>query len=603
MKRIFLLLSIACLQLTSCKDGSDLLDPVTTGLTETDVFSTPQYSERFLLDIYRQILPILAHTDGAGPRWRNLAMLDVASEDGSTILAGSNNVRLFNSGAMTPATTSMFWYSDWVGGYTAIRACNLFLKHIDNVPADAQYNFDENTRKVRRGEANFLLAFYFAELARQFGGLPLIKGVADPASTDLLIPRSTYDETIAYIVELCDAAAAELPVKHPDIELGRATKGAALALKARVLLYAASPLWNDAQSPEASAFSGKYDTKKWEAAANAAKDVIAMNVYALHPDIATLFLTRENSETIFARMQEPASYHSATHIPYTLYNGSGAYGIGGVNQGTYNLIKEYEVLKDGAAYRVDDPASGHDFQDPFKSRDPRLYRDFVFNGSQILGKTAEFGTPEPGHNKSGAHNMGYLINEQGYNTFMFLTKFADPTLNVTWDARNPSGGTRVNQNFNYFRYAEVLLNYAEAMNEAFGPESDGLGLGKTALQALNEVRERAKYPAGRPEYLGQTGGMPPVEAGLSKDQLREKIRHERRIELTFEEHRFWDFRRWKLVPETEIKAQIPVYKKDGTLEYQIRTIDNRYFDPKLYRMPIPQSELLANPQLVQNPGW
>lgn len=603
MKKILVLISIVCLHLTSCKDGSDLLDPVATGLTEADVFASPQYSERFLLDIYRQILPILAHTDNAGPRWRNLAMLDVASDDGSTILGGSNNVRMFNSGAMTPATTNMFWYYDWVNGFSSIRACNLFLSHIENVPADPQYNFDNNTRKVRAGEAKFLLAFNFAELNRQFGGLPLIKGVATPSSSDLLIPRSTFDETVSYITQLCDEAAADLPVKHPDNELGRATKGAALALKARVLLYAASPLWNDAANPDPNAFQGKYDPAKWQAAANAAKDVISMNVYALHPDIASLFLTRDNNEVIFSRMQDPMSYHSATHIPYTLYNGSGAYGIGGVNQGSYNLIKEYEVLKDGEAYSIEDPASGHDLQDPFKNRDPRLYRDFVFNGSRILGKTAEFGTPEPGHNKTGIHNMGYLINEQGYNTFMFLTKFADPNLNVTWDARSATGGPRVNQNFNYLRYAETLLNYAEAMNEAFGPESDALGLGKTALQALNEVRERAKYPEGRPEYLGLTGGMPPVKSGLSKDQMREKIKHERRIELTFEEHRFWDFRRWKDVPDTEIKAQIPVYKKDGTMEYQIRTIDNRYFHEKFYRMPIPQSELLANPELVQNPGW
>ncbi len=590
--------------MASCTmDGSDLLDPVATGLTEQDVFGSPQYSERFLTDIYRQIIPILAHTDFAGPRWRNLAHLDVASDDGTTILGGSDNVRVFNSGAMTPASTNMFWYNDWINCFSAIRACNLFLSHIDNVPVDPQYNFSESTRKIRKGEAKFLLAFNFAELAKQFGGLPLIKDVATPSSDNLLIARSTFDETIAYIAQLCDEAAADLPTAHPDNELGRATKGAALALKARMQLYSASPLWNDSSNPDATPFSGKYDNAKWQAAAKAAGDVISLNVYSLHPDIATLFLTRQNSEVIFARMQEPMNYHSATHVPYTLYNGSGAYGIGGVNQASYNLVKEYEILKSGAAYLPEEPGSGYDLQDPFKNRDPRFYRDFVVNGSRILGKTAEFGNPEPGYNKSGKHNMGYLIANQGYNTFVYVIKFADPTLNVTWDARTPGGGPRVHQNFAYFRYAEVLLNYAEAMNEAYGPESDALGIGKTALQALNEVRERAKYPEGRPEYMGLKGGMPPIPAGLSKDKMREKIRHERRVELSFEEHRFWDFRRWKIIPDTEIKGQIPVYKKDGTMEYQIRTIDNRYFHERLYRMPIPQSELLANPEMVQNPGW
>lgn len=597
-------LGVLSIFMASCTmDGDDLLDPVTTGLTEQDVFSNAQYSERFLIDIYRQIIPILAYTDFGGPRWRSLAHLDVASDDGTTILGGSDNVRVFNSGAMTPASTGMFWYNDWINCFSAIRACNLFLSHIDNVPVDAQYNFNENTRKIRKAEGKFLLAFNFAELAKQFGGLPLIKEVATPSSENLLLPRSTFDETISYITQLCDEAAADLPTAHPDNELGRATKGAALALKARMSLYSASPLWNDSSNPESTPYSGKYDNAKWQAAAKASGDVITMNVYSLHPDIATLFLTRQNSEVIFARMQEPMSYHSATHVPYTLYNGSGAYGVGGVNQASYNLVKQYEILKEGAAYLPEDPASGYDLQNPFKNRDPRFYRDFVVNGSQILGKAAEFGNPEPGHNKSGKHNMGYLVANQSYNSFVYLIKFADPTLNVTWDARGAAGGPRVNQNFAYFRYAEVLLNYAEAMNEAYGPESDALGLGKTALQALNEVRERAKYPDGRPEYMGLKGGMPPVPAGLSKDQMREKIKHERRVELSFEEHRFWDFRRWKDIPDTEIQGQIPIYKKNGTMEYEIRTIDNRYFHEKFYRMPIPQSELLANPEMVQNPGW
>lgn len=599
-----MIISLVCLHLSSCtKDGADLLDPVATGLSEKDVFSNAQYSERFLLDIYRQIIPILAHTDGAGPRWRNLAHLEMATDNGSTILIGSVNVRMFNSGSITPATTDLFSYQDWVNCFTSIRACNLFLSHADEIPVDPQYNFSEATRKIRKAEAKYLLAFNFTELAKQFGGLPLIKKVAAPSDTDMLLPRSTFDETVAYIAQLCDEAAADLPTAHPDNELGRATKGAALAIKARILLYAASPLWNDSSSPTASPFNGKYDAAKWAEAAKAAKDVIALNVYALHPDIATVFLTRQNPEIIFARMQEPMSYHSATHIPYTLYNGTGAYGVGGINQASYNLVKEYEVLNKGVAYKIDDPSSGHNLQDPFKNRDPRFYRDFVFNGSKILGKTAEFGNPEPGHNKSGAHNMGYLKDGQAYNTYVFSTKFADPTLNVTWDARSAGGGTRVNQNFPYYRYAEVLLNYAEAMNEAYGPETDGLTAGKTALQALNEVRQRSKYPEGRPEYLGLTGGMPAVAGGLSKDQMREIIRHERRIELSFEEHRFWDVRRWKTAPATKIEAQIPTFKKDGTLEYKIQTIDNRFFEEKMNRMPIPQSELLANPQLVQNPGW
>jgi hypothetical protein len=148
------------------------------------------------------------------------------------------------------------------------------------------------------------------------------------------------------------------------------------------------------------------------------------------------------------------------------------------------------------------------------------------------------------------------------------------------------------------------MNYAEAMNEAFGPEVDGLGNGKTALWAVNEVRTRSQYPA-KPEYLGQNGGMPPIESGLSKAQLREKIMHERRVEFSFEEHRFWDVRRWMVDPSTmtDIKAEVPVWQPNGSVVYEINTIDTRVFDRKMYRMPIPESQLYANPNLVQNPGW
>jgi hypothetical protein len=142
------------------------------------------------------------------------------------------------------------------------------------------------------------------------------------------------------------------------------------------------------------------------------------------------------------------------------------------------------------------------------------------------------------------------------------------------------------------------------MNEAFGPEVDGLGNGKSALWAVNEVRTRAMYP-GNTEYLGQTGGMPPIGSGLSNDELRAKIRHERRVELSFEEHRFWDVRRWMIDPAamTLIQAQVPVWKSDGTVEYEIRTVEPRVFDRKMYRMPIPESQLYSNPNLIQNPGW
>jgi len=598
MKKIFLTISILILLSTACtKDGANLIDP-TTSIGINAAFGNANNANQFLLDIYRAIVPVLPRTDGAGSRWRNGFLLDVTDENGSSNIQGNAANRDFNSGAINAGSTGLFSYKDWTDNYSSIRACNLFLAHIEDVPYDPAFLYTATEKKIRIAEAKWLLAFNYAELAKEFGGLPLIKGVLDPSS-DFTIPRSTYDETVAYIVGLCDEAAADLPVVYSDADLGRATKGAALALKARTLFYAASPLWNDSTAPTDTYLSGKYDATKWQKAAQAEKAVMDLNQYQLSTDISTMFTSRTNSEIIYARMQEPMAYFTAVNVPYKLYP-AGAYALGGYNQVTYNMVKQYEVLKGGVAYSIDDPASGYNPQDPYKNRDPRFYRDCLYNGAKFQTKTAEFGTVAAGVSKVPAHNN---VIVSPYDTYVFSTKFCDLTLVISADARNPGANARTGQNFPYFRYAGTLMDYAEAMNEAYGPEILGPGFTMTALQAANLVRTRAKYVAGKPEYVGLTGGMPPIPSGLSQSAFRTVLQHERRIEFSFEEQYFWDIRRWKQTPSNVIEAQIPVWTSPTTVQYQIKTIENRYWDPKLYRMPIPQVELFANPKLQQNPGW
>ncbi|MBB5441115.1 MULTISPECIES: RagB/SusD family nutrient uptake outer membrane protein [Pedobacter] len=617
MKKIYLIISILIAFCTACKDAEDFLDPAgSTGLNKEIVFGNARNSEAFLMDIYRQILPVLMRTDNAGSRWRNQLLLETGTENGtSNNPAGGLNVRDFNSGSFTPGSTGMFWQSDWREYYAGIRACNMYLENVDNIPDDSTIPFTAATRKIRKAEVKWIMAFFYAELAKQFGGMPIITRVID-ASENLEVARSTFDETIAFIVKLCDEAAVDLPVQPlvdptPDPDLGRVTKGAALALKARMLLYAASPLWNDPANPVASNENGKYDENKWQLAAQAAQDVIALNRYSLHPDISTLFTTRTNNEIIFARMQEPMAYFTATHVPFKLFVNSTPYVIGGNNQVTYNMVKQYEILNGGVAYTVDDPPSlsGYNDQDPFKRRDPRFYRDNIYNGAKLrlanTDRVAEFGRVAPGVAKSPAHNT----LESPYDSFVYSVKFCDLTLNITTDARNPSANGKTNQNYPYLRYAEVLLNYAEAVNEAYGPDvvPPIAGATKTARAALNEVRVRAQYPANtatsKVEYMGYTGGMPPIVGGTDKVSFRTKLQHERRVEFCYEEHWFWDFRRWKLTPETVIKVQIPVWTSPTTVRYDINTIETRFWNPKMYRMPIPESEVLANPKMVQNSGW
>ena len=598
-KITFLLITVVLLFGSCTKDQSSLLDPATTGITDKDVFASALYADQFLTDIYGYLVPVLATTGNNGCRWRGSdGLLETTTDNGSSNLTSVAPFRTFNSGGFTAATGGMFYQADWVTSYQAIRACNLYLSHIDEVPLDPQYDFDEATRTNRKAEATFLMAWNYAEIAKQFGGLPLVKtvlGVAD----DMKIPRSTYDETVKYIVELCDQAAAILPTSYPDYQLGRVTKGAALALKARTLLYAASPLWNNSAKPADSPFRGKYDAEKWKKAAEACAAVINMNQYSLYSDLSTLFTTRTNQEIIFAHMQLPEAYQTQLSVPFRLYP-AGAGAKSGCNQVTYNMLKEYEILKDGIAYSITDPASGYNPNDPYKNLDPRFYRDCIFNGAKFQGKTVSVGVAEPGA-LAPIHNNAEI---SPYYTYVYNTKFADLTIVINVEAKNPAYGQTTNQNYPYIRYAEILLDYAEAMNEAFGPEVDGLSNGKTALWAVNEVRTRAKYQA-KQEYMGYpvNTGMPAIATGLSKDQLRDKIRHERRVELTFEEHRFWDCRRWKIAPDEDIKAQIPTYKANGTIEYPIVTIENRPFNTRNFRMPIPENELFANPNLKQNPGY
>lgn len=598
-KYLFIILFFTLL--VSCKDGSDLLDPEVGGITEKDVFTDARNAMSFLNDIYGDIVPVIPQTGNKGMRWPDSdAMLEVTTDNGSTNLGTSGAYYSFNTGAWTPlsSVTSFFWGREWNDGWASVRSCNLFLSHADDIPLNPEYQFNENVRKTRKGECLFLKAFFYSELLKQFGGLPIVDKVYS-IDDEMDLPRSTFDQTVGFVTGLCDQAAALLPEVHPDSDYGRATKGAALSLKARILLYAASPLWNNPLKTEDSPFRGKYDQMKWEKAARAAAEVINLNRYSLHTDISTLFLTRVNPELIFVRMNQPTNWMTSISVPKNLCP-IGRNDKSGCNQVTYNLIKEYEIVKDGKAYSIEDPNSGYDPQNPYINRDPRFYRDCLFNGFKYQGKTAQLGKSKPGAGTP-AHNP---VENSSFYTHVYSIKFADLTLEINFDARNPANGARTNQNYPYLRYAEILLNYAEAMNEAFGPEVDGLGNGKTALWAVNQIRTRSQYPD-LPEYLGQTGGMPPILSGVGKEEMREKIRHERRIELAFEEHRFWDVRRWMITPETmtTIQAQIPVWDVDGSVKYEIRTIQTRTFERKMYRMPIPEQQIYTNPTLVQNPGW
>jgi starch-binding outer membrane protein, SusD/RagB family len=372
---------------------------------------------------------------------------------------------------------------------------------------------------------------------------------SDPA----LFTRASLQEGINYVVQQLNEAAQVLPRDNSkNWEKGRATKGAALALKSRLLLYAASPLYN---------------AGTWQAAADAAKAVMDLNKYSLNPDYANLFIAEEgnSNEIIFARFYNLNSRHTALEIA----NGPNGYDAWGGNTPLQNLVDAYEM---NTGKPIEAPDSGYDPQNPYANRDPRFYATILYNGAQYRGRSVETFTAGGKDSKDGPSSWN--TSQTGY----YLRKFMDDT-NPIQNPWNVAG----RQPWIYFRYAEILLNYAEAQNEAVGPDA-------TVYEAINAIRSRPGI------------NMPALPAGLSQAEMRERIRRERQVELAFEEHRFYDVRRWKIAEVTE---NAPAYgmaitKTGDTFTYTRKVaLEGRRFEKQHYWLPIPRAEIQASGNKLQ----
>lgn len=400
-----------------------------------------------------------------------------------------------------------FWSQLWTG----IGRANVVLDNIDAV------EMDESLKTRMKGEALFLRAFFYFNLTEQYGGVPLI--LESPNLSQGELPRSTKEEVVNQIIADLDAAGAILPSSASDP--GRATKGAAIGLKARVLLF----------------------NEKWAEAAQAASQVVGMG-YSLFPSYRDLFMeeNENNQEVIF-----DAQYISPERGNfYELY--IGAIGTG---QGWSSIVPLQELVDD---YHMNDgkstgESSNYDPNNPYENRDPRLKQTIFVPGTIANGVPFE-----------------QLTTYTGF-AFKKYTPFDETTI-VT---ATPYP-TRTGLNVILLRYADILLMYAEAKNEASGPDA-------SVYEAINEVRNRPSVE------------MPPIPAGLSQADMREVIRHERRIELALEGIRYSDIRRWGIAEEVLNGINDP----GGT----------RSFNPGrdyLWPIPGPQFDLQDN-QLVQNPGY
>ena len=457
--------------------------------------------------------------------------------------------------------------------YTGIRRSFIFEEEI--LPLVDNNVMGEFGKKLCLGQIYFLRAYYNLEILKRFGGYPLVKTVLT-TSDDLNIPRSTYDECVDYIVDLCGQAAELLPITYATNQLGRATKGAALALKARTLLYAASPLFNDPTQVDDTFEHGKYDASKWEKAAEAAAAVIKLNTYGLYTDgkgYEDFFYTLDkNNEIILSRMCAAHNDVERLNGPVSITNGEGG------TCPSLNLVNDYEMI-DGKAFDWNDPEHA---ANPFANRDPRFEKSILYNGSTWMNNmVVETFT-------GGKDFTGVKATRTGF----YIRKFCN--ISASWNA--PIG--KAFHCFPLLRYGDLLLMYAEAMNEAYGPDTDSKGYGLTARQAVALIRERA----------GLTGNIDlseTVPAG-NREKMRIAIQHERRIELAFEEHRHLDLRRWKLAEQVLNQPVLGLKidkKEDGTFTYTPQVVESREFTPKMYLYPFPQSEMSRNTNLKQNTGW
>jgi hypothetical protein len=445
----------------------------------------------------------------------------------------------------------------WNNLYSTVRETNVFFQNIGQLDSASNSSFV----KRAKGEVYFLRALTYFELLKRFGGVPLITKAYDANDKTFSTPRASWDATQLFILSDINNAANLLPLEYSSgNDKGRATKGAALALKSRLLLYAASPYYNTTNN-----------LSKWQAAADAAKEVIDLGKYSLYGTANTynkVFTDYFNSEVIFARMfssnvQEDRYNTVYRDLSPNGYDGYSAYNV------LQQMVDDFQMA-DGSSFDWNNPVHA---ANPYNNREPRFYADILYNGAMFRGRKAEFFTggldsKESSFSPWNASKTGYTMRKMVDESYDFRVQ---PYSISQWVS---------------FRFAEIYLNYAEALAQ--------LGNVSGALTYVNMIRQRA----GVPDLMNTT----PAD-------LISKIRHERRIELCFEGHRYFDLRRWGMASIGSQNGMgiliTPTSPSNTSFTYQVVTMQQRSWpvDNRFYYYPIPRSEIQKDPALVQNPGY
>lgn len=588
-------------------------------VSSEDVWKDGALSEAFVTDIY----------NGLGNGGLDEQMLASLSDEAVFTHPG-RGIKVVNEGTLNP--DNLGWVSgtyEWGSMYSRIRACNLALESLVHATFD-----DPELNDRLRGEAHFMRAYFYHQLLRYYGGVPIIDS-AYGLNDNYNVARNTFEECVNFIVEDCDSAVALLDGK--SMEKGRSSKAAALALKSRILLYAASDLHDIPTAKSKSSLIAGYGhpeylgytqgdrMERWQKAKAAAKAVLDLPGFGYKLDLTAPVSADEGtknyisismgggsessdadpaaaSELIFARFfnsnkDEGGEYVGRNNGPNGYHNWAGNTPIG-------ELVDDYEMA-DGSEFSWDNPA---DAAHPYDNRDPRFYATVLYDGADWKPRDIVSGNVDPANQIQTGHyegNNGSTIagldtresaieDWNGSWTGYYVRKFTDPDPNVV----EQTGKQYIPWPF--FRYTEALFNYAESCIH--------LGEENEARIWLNKVRFRA--------------GMPAITS--SGSALRDEYRNERRIEMAYEEQRYHDARRWMIAPQTfgrlpefikirgELKpgksAPDPYRHDESIYNYTYtpvkdKALENRRWDDKMYFRPFSRSEVNRNNELKQNPGY
>ncbi|WP_131536627.1 RagB/SusD family nutrient uptake outer membrane protein [Pedobacter nototheniae] len=588
MKLKYLLGSLAIVVITAfsaCKKAG-FLDKKAETLTEDKVFADSALTSALITDMYaytgQDVIPA-RYTMITTPVNNEYGCLD----DQTTLSMGywDDPTKSVMQGTYTAANYAFNNY--WTTYYKKIRQASLFMQKAVNSPISA-------ARKKRlMAEAKYLRAFFYIGLIRFYGGVQIMPNEPLDVQDPLISKRNTYKECVDYVVAELDAAATDLPAASAQdaSEYGHATKGAALALKARILLTAASPLFNgNSFSSDASilpyiTYSTSYNSLLWQKAADALKAVIDMPDYSLVIDNTTraghgfwkMFLKgRRNTELITPYFWSGSALETY-RFPRSR-NGSGGY-----NNPSENAVA-YFGMKNGKS--ITDPTSGYNPANPYTNREPRFYYSIIYNQAPIW-KSGSGTTMVPidiYFNKATGAMTADGIQAYYTRTGYYSRKMCN-------DSIAPGGVTNSNRAYPVIRLAEMVMGYAEALNE--------MGQTEQAVTNLIKLRSRAGIDPGSDNRYG-------IAAGISQSDLRKVIQADYVAEF-FQEGLFWyNTRRWRTAEVTEkmnTTSMLATRETNGTYTYTAGNAVVVNWQQRAYFAPIPQSEINKAATLIQNPGW